>query len=586
MRKVRRPSKIGRCASLIAFLACYAPHAISQGVANDSWSPQAAMPPVKLTVTDPDAGPLSYPPVHATLLPNGRVVLFGKAARKEKAASFLPTPFDQAPPGEVVLQVENVPVDVNQVTFTDSAGIQWFVDETLFCGGQTLTADGSIFVAGGTLLYSGLNPGTGIRTNYILGMPNSTLYSYPTGTWSRVPGNMLGIGESSLALRWYGTVTRLADARMLLTSGLDLAVVQIQVPGLPDPIQLPGTPNRSVETYSPSSGYSLVSPHAATPPEIWNPDYTHAFQIPYPTNPNYVLMFGQAGVPVYHAPDAPSGSQWIALRTVPRRGATSATPNNGASSALLPLRVNNGEWGYANGSVLQAGGDHETPPEQNIDIFELGSTNWLPSVPMGVRRHHPSTVLLPDGKVLIVAGHDDEGRSSLVQNAQYLNLRPPASLDTSNVAMGEPRGYHSVALLLPDGRVFVAGGRTGGANSTEDEKPNFRYLYPPYMSPRDAPPPRPAISTAPAVIGYGTSFPVGFSGGPISEVVLMSLGSMTHSFDSNQRYVQLATTSINATTAQVTGPPNPQTAPPGYYMLFVLDRNRIPSVARFVRVVP
>jgi hypothetical protein len=417
-------------------------------------------------------------------------------------------------------------------------------------------------------------------------MPNSTLYSFPTRTWSRVPGNMLGIGASNLALRWYGTVTRLADSRMLLTSGLDLAVVQVQVPGLPEPIQFPGTPNRSVEIYSPTSGYSLVSQHADTPPEVWNPDYTHAFQVPYPTNPNYVLMFGQAGVPVYHAPDAPSGSQWFALRTVPRRGAASANPNYGASSALLPLRVNNGEWGYANGSVLQAGGDHETPPEQNIDIFELGSNNWLQSVPMGVRRHHPSTVLLPDGQVLIVAGHDDNMHDPLVQNAQYLDLRPPAALNTGDAAMGEPRGYHGVALLLPDGRVFIAGGRTGGSDSAEDEKPNFRYLYPPYMSPREAPPPRPAITSAPATVRYASNFSISFSGGPISEVVLMSLGSMTHSFDASQRYVQLAIASASGTAAQIVAPPNSQTAPPGYYMLFALNQNRVPSVARFLRIVP
>ena len=374
MRQVHWLSQLGRIIAVAAVIAGYAPCAAAQGTANDSWAPQATIPPVKLTVIDPVDGPLPYPPVHATLLPDGRVMLFGKAARKEKAAWLAPTPFDQEPPAEVVLQVENVPVDISQQTFTDSAGIQWFVDETLFCSGHALTADGSIFVAGGTLLYSAFNPGTGVRTNILLGMPNSTLYSFPTRTWSRVPGNMLGIGASNLALRWYGTVTRLADSRMLLTSGLDLAVVQVQVPGLPEPIQFPGTPNRSVEIYSPTSGYSLVSQHADTPPEVWNLDYTHAFQVPYPTNPNYVLMFGQAGVPVYHAPDAPSGSQWFALRTVPRRGAASATPNYGASSALLPLRVNNGEWGYANGSVLQAGGDHETPPERTST-----SSSWDPT---------------------------------------------------------------------------------------------------------------------------------------------------------------------------------------------------------------
>ena len=66
----------------------------------------------------------------------------------------------------------------------------------------------------------------------------------------------------------------------------------------------------------------------------------------------------------------------------------------------------------------------------------------------------------------------------------------------------------------------------------------------------------------------------------------MGLGSMTHAFDMNQRYVQLAATPQGTNAVQVTGPANVQTAPPGYYMLFVLNANRIPSVARFVRVAP
>ncbi len=76
-----------------------------------------------------------------------------------------------------------------------------------------------------------------------------------------------------------------------------------------------------------------------------------------------------------------------------------------------------------------------------------------------------------------------------------------------------------------------------------------------------------------------------YSSGPITEAVLIGLGSMTHAFDANQRHVQLALLGTPTSTgATVVGPPNRQTAPPGHYMLFVLNQNSTPSIARIVRL--
>jgi hypothetical protein len=554
----------------------------------DQWTPQGSAAPVALKVDDPVLGRIDYPPVHATLLPNGRIMLFGKAGMRVKAASFAPTPFDQDPPATVVLDFENVPVDFNQVTVIDGQGLSWLKDETLFCSGHSLMDDGSLFVAGGTLLFTHLND-DGSHTNVIFGMPNATLYSYPTQTWSRVPGNMpaADAGGSNLPVRWYGAVTRLADSRMLLTSGWDYVETATVVNNQAQDIHV-GTANRSVETWTAAAGYTSVSTHAHTPPQVWNHDYTHVFQLPYASSTETVLMFGEAGVPVFFKPDAPAASQWTPLTTVQRPNTGASTqPDHGVSSALMPLRVTNGEWNYTNGSVLEAGGEVGSQVEHQVDLYEFSSFRWFNVVPtMGAPRRYPANVLLPDGKVLIVNGYDSQGSAvPVVFNAQYLDPRPPTSFATGLSATGEVRGYHNVALLLPDGRVFVAGGRTASETSTEDEKPNFRYLYPPYMSPRDAPPPRPAITSVPAAIQYGQNFSVQFSGGPISEAVLMGLGSMTHSFDTNQRYVQLAMANPSASPAQVTAPPDRQTAPPGYYMLFVLDQNHVPSVASIVQLV-
>jgi hypothetical protein len=330
-----------------------------------------------------------------------------------------------------------------------------------------------------------------------------------------------------------------------------------------------------------------VSTHNETPREVWNPDYTHAFQMPYgpPLVPaNTILMFGDAGVPVYFFPDQPQGGRWLTLSGAPRPGTRSTdAANHGTASVLLPMRANNFEWGYANGSVLQAGGGRESQMERSIDFFEIATATWGQGIDLGVRRRYPATVVLPDGKVMLVSGYDATYANPYIRNAHYLDLRPPASFATGAAASGETRGYHNLALLLPDGRVLIAGGRSRGETGPEDEKPTFRYLLPPYLALGQS---RPVITAAPATIGYGSGFTLGVSGGPVSEVVLMGLGSMTHAFDMNQRYIQLAAAPQGNAAVQVTGPANVQTAPPGHYMLFVLNQNRIPSVARFVRIAP
>ena len=265
----------------VVLFASFASLAAGQTV-TDSWARL-----VNLKVDDPVSGRIAYPPVHATLLPDGRIVLFGKAGMRVKAASFEPAHFDQEPPEEIVLAFEDVPVDINQQNFTDELGRTWFVDETLFCSGHSLMEDGSLFVAGGTLLFSNLDAGT--RTTVLYGMPNATLYSYPARTWSRPPGNMPAIdaGGSNIPVRWYGAVTRLADSRMLVTSGWDYVFTRIETPGNTD--FHGGTQNRSVETWTPSAGFTSVSTHAHTPAQVWNHDYTHVFQFPYPTGTEVVL---------------------------------------------------------------------------------------------------------------------------------------------------------------------------------------------------------------------------------------------------------------------------------------------------------
>ena len=322
----------------------------------------------------------------------------------------------------------------------------------------------------------------------------------------------------------------------------------------------------------------MVSDVGDTPPGIFNPDYTHPVVLPTPLAGFDLLMFGADGVP--HFLNSNTGA-WLVGHsgrpgTLPDEG-----PNVGASSALLPVRLESGEWGYANGSMLIAGGDHHTSHQGRIDVYDPVADTWRPRIRVRARRHHPTATLLPDGRVAVVAGHAANGAVTL-RRASYVDPAQDFELQLGSSSTRETRGYHNVSLLLPDGRVLVGGGQDD-VTGQQAEKADFRYLYPSYMF-ED----RPEIVAAPETMNLATEYPLISAGEEPAEVVLMGLGSMTHSFDFNQRYVQLELISTEEQgglhVSSVRGPANAATAPPGMYMLFVLDAERVPSVARIVRL--
>src|SRR5436189_4413779 len=140
------------------------------------------------------------------------------------------------------------------------------------------------------------------------------------------------------------------------------------------------------------------------------------------------------------------------------------------------------------------------------------------------------------------------------------------------------RGYHSTALLLPDGRVLSAGGQPGPGASVGNASAEI--YSPPYLFHGS----RPTITSAPTSVGYGQQFFVGTpDAANISKVTLIALSSVTHGVNMGQRISRplfsQATGGLN-----VTAPSNPNNTPPGYYMLFILNSNGVPSVAKIVQI--
>ena len=205
------------------------------------------------------------------------------------------------------------------------------------------------------------------------------------------------------------------------------------------------------------------------------------------------------------------------------------------------------------------------------------------------RRQHNLTVLA-DGTVLATGGISSGAALVDMDNGVYpAELWNPATGQWRTLAaMQVTRQYHSTALLLPDARVLSSGGGVcGTCDSVGYLAKNAEVFSPPYLFKDDGSgelAPRPEITSAPDEMTYNAPFSVSTpNADSIRKVALVRLGAVTHSVNMDQRYVPLPFTA-DGDTVDVTAPANANLAPPGVYMLFVIDADGVPSVARTVRV--
>jgi hypothetical protein len=193
-------------------------------------------------------------------------------------------------------------------------------------------------------------------------------------------------------------------------------------------------------------------------------------------------------------------------------------------------------------------------------------------------RRQFNATLLPDGNVLATGGTSAAGFSDPAGGVQAAEVWNAATEVWSPLAANRvTRVYHSTTLLLPDGRVLHAGSGDGVGLPREVTAEIFS---PPYLF-RGS---RPSIDGAPEAVAYGQEFFVATADAPrVVRATLVRLGSVTHGFDQNQRFLELSFQRAAGGLA-MTAPGSASLAPPGHYLLFILDAHGVPSEAKILRI--
>lgn len=419
-------------------------------------------------------------------------------------------------------------------------------DTDMFCNGMVVLPDGRPFVIGGTKSYDDSPSG------FFQGLSSTAIFDPKTEKFTAGPNMSDG--------RWYPTATVLPNGRVMAISGLT---------------SVGNTLNSRVEVYDPATNRWSEAGTAWGAPEFATLEY-------FPRQ--HVLPNGkvfEAGWnPDTHMWD-PATHQWTPVATT-KFGMMRIY----GSSVLLPLRPENGY----KPKVILFGGSSSNATNENVPATATSETidlsepkpkwEWGPTMVAG--RIEMNATMLPNGKVLVSGGSViDEDESTATLPAELYD--PESNTLTPAGITAFPRVYHSNTILLPDATVLSLGG-----NPIRGSFVGYMEIYSPayLFRANGSPAPRPAITKHPEAVTYGSKFSLSVSvpdGGAVGSVVAMRPGAVTHAFNMEQRLVGLSFTAAGGTLT-VTAPPDANIAPPGHYMIFVLDAKGVPSHAKFVRI--
>ncbi len=408
----------------------------------------------------------------------------------------------------------------------------------LFCAGHSQLTDGRVLFAGGI--------GAGVSGTSIYD-PVAPAGASPWSTPDAPPAD-----------RFYPTCTTLGNGEILVMAG-EVGDPNANTPNTFDgraPTQLQWDILRDA-TYCDQS--------LSCAPPIYNfhiPFYPFMFQL----SNGFVLYAGSETAPYNQSSPFsrlinPVAETWVNLFPV-------ADPIIGGSAVhFRPDRV------------MKAGGYDSTftttSAVYSIDM-NAASPSWMAQPSMANARQDFYLVALADGRILALGGSDQNFNPVLA--AELFDPDATFAGWSTMAAMAVQRLYHSSAVLLPDARVVIGG---GGLTTAQ-------VYWPPYLfDSTGSLAPRPAIISAGLrgnIVPLGQSFTVFTNQAPeIKMVNLVRLGAATHSFDHDQRFIPLKF-SADTTYLKVQAPDDGYAAPPGYYMLFIVNGDGVPSRAAIVKL--
>jgi hypothetical protein len=507
-------------------------------------------------------GQSGVPAMHAGLLPNGRVVFLDKVENHTQLT---------LPNNQYAYSSEYNP--------TDNTVVPISYETNAFCAGGAFLPDGRFISLGGNAPLDFIDPTVGDGFSGIRYLQRSASDSkYDGQSWSE-PGNKLS------SARWYPSAQPMPDGSIFVASG--------SLNGLN-----PSVPANNNPTYEILNSQG-ISNGVSVPMDILvknQPYYMYPFI--------HLLSDGNLFVAVAKSSEI-FNVAWNktvkALADLP--GDYRTYPNTGAS-VLLPLSSSNN---WAADVVICGGGAYQditSPTDASCGRIQPQSTTpaWeMDAMPEG--RCMVEGVLLPDGTVLFLNGANQgaqgfgEATSPTFETLIYDPTKAFGARWTTGASSTIPRLYHSVALLLLDGTVMVAGSNpveqpilTPTAQNPYVTEFRVEVYTPPYLTQNAVRPTDVKLSSTSLAAAASSTFTVTFTVPATAKgckIALYHGGFVTHNVHMGHRMLFLDNTGFaSGSTKQsitVTMPPNKNVAPPGPYVVYVVV-DGVPAIGQFVQV--